>query len=128
MRPTAVLCAALAALSCTPAPKGPPPPAPDIKRQQVRILSDAGIQLAGELTVPSDLKPGERRPGIVLIAGTGPTDKDYSLFTQNSADGSPLHLYLQVSDALTRAGFIVLRYDKRGVLRPLGDTREFLDH
>jgi len=63
---------------------------------------EADITLAGTLTKPSDVKD---LPGVVLIAGSGKNDRD---------ETSMGH-FLLLSDYLTRNGYAVLRYDKRGV-------------
>ncbi len=54
--------------------------------------------------------PGERRPGIVFIHGSGP-------------DGRDNHLYWIMAEAFTRRGFVVLIYDKRGGGGSGGDWR-----
>src|SRR5207249_1775364 len=48
-----------------------------------------------------------RRPAVLLVGGSGPTDRDELTF------GIPI--FGQLADAIADAGFIVLRYDKRGV-------------
>lgn len=79
----------------------------------------AGVRLAGALTVPRGKGPF---PAVVLISGTGPNDRD------EDVDG---HKVLRVvADSLTRAGFAVLRYDKRGVggstgVYPTATTADF---
>jgi hypothetical protein len=48
-------------------------------------------------------------PGVVFVAGSGPTDRDWNTPLLPGTNGSaPL-----IADALTRAGFASLRYDKR---------------
>lgn len=69
---------------------------------------DAGITLAGTLTKPSDSK---NLAGVVLIAGSG----------QNDRDETSMGHFLLLSDFLTRNGYAVLRYDKRGVGESGGD-------
>ncbi len=64
--------------------------------------SEAGITLAGTLTKPSD---GKNLPAVILIAGSG----------RNLRDGTNMGHFLLLSDFLTRNGYAVLRYDKRGV-------------
>lgn len=71
-------------------------PSPEIRH--VTIWSD-GTRMAGDLYVPSDLKAGEKRPGILFCAGTGGTKKG------NGA------LY---GKRFAREGFIVLAFDYRG--------------
>lgn len=70
----------------------------------------AGVQLAGTLTSPQGT---ERFPAIVLIAGSGRNDRN-----EEVAGHKPL---LVLADALTRQGYAVLRYDKRGVAKSAGD-------
>ena len=70
----------------------------------------AGVQLAGTLTLPQGTK---RFPAIVLIAGSGTNDRNEEIA------GHKLALFL--ADALTRQGYAVLRYDKRGVAESTGD-------
>jgi len=73
--------------------------------EQVRI-PDNGFVLAGTLSKP--IKAGvPRLPAVVLVAGGGQTDRDELVF------GIPI--FGQLADAIADAGFIVLRYDKRGV-------------
>lgn len=110
-------------LACRGTPKGPPPPSDNIIRESVKIISTAGVELEGELTLPANMVLGERRPGIVLIHGSGPVDKDESIPASLSANGQPARLFAQLADDLTRAGFIVLRYNKRGVLKPIEDLK-----
>ncbi len=65
----------------------------------------AGFNLAGTLTRPADATGPV--PGVVLIGGSGPTDRDETVF------GIPV--FGQLAGGLVDAGFAVLRYDKRGV-------------
>ena len=48
-----------------------------------------------------------RYPAIVMIGGSGPTDRD------ETVAGIPI--FAQIAGALADAGYYVLRYDKRGV-------------
>lgn len=64
----------------------------------------AGVTLAGTLTLPKGPGPFA---AVVLIAGSGPEDRDGAI-----ANHKP---FLVLSDYLTRRGIAVLRYDKRGV-------------
>jgi len=66
-----------------------------------------GFKLAGTLSKPADATPTTRLPAIVLIAGSGPLDRD------ETAYGIPI--FAQLANALADAGFAVIRYDKRGV-------------
>lgn len=62
------------------------------------------VRLAGTLTVPDGPGP---HPALVLVSGSGPQDRNSTVF------GHPLFLVL--ADHLTREGVAVLRYDERGV-------------
>ena len=68
------------------------------------------VILAGTLTLPEGPGPF---PGAVLVTGSGPQDRDETLFGHKP--------FLVLSDHLTRAGIAVLRYDDRGVGRSTGD-------
>ena len=59
--------------------------------------------LAGTLTLP---KGGGRFPAVVPVSGTGRNTRD--------EDVSGHKVFLVLADALTRKGFAVLRFDKRG--------------
>jgi pimeloyl-ACP methyl ester carboxylesterase len=74
----------------------------------VRIPA-AGFSLAGTLTLPPGATPQGRvrHPAILLIGGSGPVDRD------GTVAGIPLHA--QLAGQLADEGYIVLRYDKRGV-------------
>lgn len=78
---------------------------------EVRFPSpEAGIELAGTVTLPQGQGPF---PGVVLLSGSGPQDRN------ETVAGHPSFLVL--ADHLTRHGVAVLRYDKRGVGRSQGD-------
>ena len=70
----------------------------------VRIPA-AGFSLAGTLTMPG-AQGRLRHPAIVLVAGSGTTDRDGTFM------GIPL--LAQLAGQLADRGFAVLRYDKRG--------------
>jgi pimeloyl-ACP methyl ester carboxylesterase len=52
-------------------------------------------------------------PAIVLIAGSGPNDRDETFFGHKP--------FLVISDHLTKNGYAVFRYDKRGVKSSTGN-------
>ena len=72
--------------------------------ESVQIPS-IGFHLAGTLTRPPSA-PGPL-PAVVLIGGSGPTDRD------ETVAGIPV--FGQLARDLVAAGFAVVRYDKRGV-------------
>ena len=62
------------------------------------------ITLSATLTLP---KGKENHPAVILIAGSGPNDRDETVFGHKP--------FWVLADYLTRQGIAVLRYDKRGV-------------
>jgi dipeptidyl aminopeptidase/acylaminoacyl peptidase len=70
----------------------------------------AGVTLAGTLTLPRSKKPS---PAVLLIAGSGPIDRDETVFGHKP--------FLILADHLTKQGFAVLRVDKRGVGQSTGN-------
>jgi len=71
----------------------------------------SGVTLAGTLTLPPEAGP---HPAVVLVSGSGPQDRDETIFGHRP--------FLVLADHLTRNGIAVLRYDDRGVG---GSTGEF---
>jgi len=65
---------------------------------------DAGISLAGTLTLPSGDAPF---PAVLLITGSGPQDRNETIYNHRP--------FLLLADYLTRQGIAVLRVDDRGV-------------
>jgi hypothetical protein len=65
-----------------------------------------GIAVYGTLTRPANTGP---HPAVVFVAGSGPTDRDWCspLLPGTNCSGRLL------ANALTKQGFITLRYDKR---------------
>lgn len=85
-------------------PQTPVPPFPYITRQVTVINSVDHSSLSGTLTLPHG---NNRYPAVVLIWGSGPQDRDQSMFGHK--------IFAVIADCLTRAGIAVLRMDKRGV-------------
>jgi hypothetical protein len=71
-----------------------------------------GFNIAGTLTKPSGASG--RLPAVVLIGGSGLTDRD------ETVAGIPIFGHL--ARGLVEAGFVVVRYDKRGVGQSGGRT------
>lgn len=76
----------------------------------VRFSGSDGATLAGTLLLPrwSEL---QKVPGVVLIAGSGPTDRDGN----NPLVPERIDLLKQIAELLAAAGIASLRYDKRGI-------------
>lgn len=79
----------------------------------VRIDAN-GFTLAGTVTTPPAVAGRLRSPGIVLIGGSGPTDRDETV--------AGIQIFTQLAGSLANAGAVVLRYDKRGVGQSGGRT------
>jgi uncharacterized protein len=73
--------------------------------QPVQIPSN-GFSLVGTMSAPTQTAAG-KLPAIVLVGGSGPTDRD------GVAYGIPI--LGEIAGALADAGFMVVRYDKRGI-------------
>jgi uncharacterized protein len=72
-----------------------------------------GFSIAGTITKPAEV--GRlRHPTVVLVAGSGPIGRD------SVVAGIPI--LSQLAGALSQQGFLVLRYDKRGVGQTGGRT------
>ncbi len=73
-------------------------------------LAAEGVSLAGTLTLPSGTGPF---PAAVLISGSGPHDRDATMWGHKP--------FAVLADHLTRQGIAVLRYDDRGYRASTGD-------
>ena len=91
-------------------PQNPVRPYPYREEQVTFANPKAQVSLAGTLTLPPGPGPF---PAAVLIAGSGPQDRDEAV-----AGHRP---FLVLADYLTRKGIAVLRYDKRGIGKSTGN-------
>jgi pimeloyl-ACP methyl ester carboxylesterase len=80
------------------------------RQRAVRFAGSDGAILAGTLLLPlwSEL---QKVPGIVLVAGSGPTDRDGN----NPLAPERIDILKQIAVLLADAGIATLRYDKRGI-------------
>ena len=90
-------------------PQTPEPPFP--YRVEDVTYQNGDITLAATLTLPRGEGPF---PAVVMITGSGPQDRDETLF-----DHRP---FAVIADHLTRGGIAVLRADDRGVGGSTGST------
>ena len=76
--------------------------------EAVQVRS-SGFSLAATVTTPVDHEtpPDGRWPAVLLVPGSGAVDRDETVF------GIPI--FGQLANALADAGYLVTRYDKRGV-------------
>jgi len=93
------------------------------KERPVRFAGTGGVTLAGTLLMPlfSEI---QYVPGVVLVAGSGPTDRDGN----NPLAPHRIDLLKDIAELLARNGIASLRYDKRGIgqstPRPRGSLEE----
>jgi alpha-beta hydrolase superfamily lysophospholipase len=93
------------------------------RQRAVRFAGGDGAMLAGTLLLPawSEL---QKVPGIVLVAGSGPTDRDGN----NPLAPARIDVLKQIAQLLAQAGIATLRYDKRGIgastARPPGTLQD----
>ncbi|HVP35996.1 MAG TPA: alpha/beta fold hydrolase [Terriglobales bacterium] len=90
-------------------PQEPKQPYPYDEKEVVYENKKAGIELAGTLTLP---KSGGPFPVVLLITGSGPEDRNETVFGHRP--------FLVLADYLTRRGIAVLRVDDRGVGKSTG--------
>ena len=91
-------------------PQNPVKPYPYREEEVTYANKAAGNTLAGTLTIPPGKGPF---PAVLLISGSGPNDRDETVFGHKP--------FLVLSDYLTRKGIVVLRADKRGIGKSTGD-------
>lgn len=71
--------------------------------EEIRVAAN-GFSLSGTLSKPA--QANGTLPAVILVAGSGPTDRD------ETVAGIPI--FGQLANRLADAGFAVVRYDKRG--------------
>jgi pimeloyl-ACP methyl ester carboxylesterase len=81
--------------------------------EDIRITSN-GFSLAGTLSRPAGSNPPAkgaknvpRLGAVILVAGSGPVDRDETV--------AGISVFAQLANAIADSGFLVVRYDKRGV-------------
>ncbi len=92
-------------------PQNPTAPLP-YEAEEVTVTS-GDVRLAGTFTHP---RQGGPFAAVLLITGSGPQDRDETIFGHKP--------FLVISDYLTRAGFATLRLDDRGTGKSTGSFRE----
>ena len=94
-------------------PQEPQKPYPYHEEEVAYMNKDAGITLAGTLTLPAT---EGFFPAVILISGSGTQDRDETILNHKP--------FLVLSDYLTRLGIAVLRVDDRGIGGSTGGSRE----
>ncbi len=93
-------------------PQNPVPPYP-YRSEEVKFDNkNAGITLAGTLSLPEE---GKSFPVAILVSGSGPQNRDEEVFNHKP--------FLVIADYLTRHGIAVLRYDDRGTAESGGNYK-----
>lgn len=88
-------------------PQHPTEPFP-YELREVTVEHPDGHTLAGTLTLPDAAQWGDgQHPIVITITGSGPQDRDETIFGHKP--------FLVIADHLTRHGIAVLRCDDRGV-------------
>ncbi len=78
------------------------------------------IPLKGKLERPA----GQPIGAVLMLTGSGKTDSSETIPAEKTFTGKTERLFDQLSDAAIEAGFITLRYNKRGVLDSNGNVDE----
>lgn len=93
-------------------PQEPKKPYPYYEEEVTFHNADAGITLAGTLTLP---KKDDVFPAVVLITGSGAQNRNEELMGHKP--------FLVIADYLTRNGIAVLRFDDRGTASSQGNFK-----
>jgi len=84
--------------------------------KEFEVTIPGQFPLAATLTIPEGSI--EKYPLIVMVHGSGPTDRD------SNAKGMPMNIFKELSEVVAAEGFASIRYDKRGVGASKGDYYE----
>ncbi len=96
-------------------PKRPQTPKPPYSYKSIDVTfsnKDNSLLFGATLTLP-DTIAGKKYPAVVLISGSGPQDRDETIFGHKP--------FAVIADYLTKKGFAVLRVDDRGVAKSTGN-------
>lgn len=110
---------AAAQTDSTPAAQAPPAAdtvAPGTIAEQAFSFASNGLTLSGTITLPGVVDGPA--PIVVIVAGSGPTDRDGNAVT----GGLRTNTYAQLAWRLAERGIASLRYDKRVLPATLGDV------
>lgn len=84
-----------------------------ISHRDLVIDLGSGLKTDAEVTLP--VEGNGTFPGILLIQGSGATDMNEYLPPLVTGSDQPSRPFLQIAEYLSSRGFVVLRYNKRGV-------------
>lgn len=91
-------------------PQTPQKPYPYFSKEVLIENTTDSISLAGTLTLPDSIG---KYPVAILISGSGPQDRDETIFGHKP--------FLVLADYLTKNGLGILRFDDRGVGKSTGN-------
>jgi hypothetical protein len=94
-------------------PQEPKPPYDYVIKEVSYKNTSDNVTLAGTLSLPKGDGPF---PAVLLLSGSGPQDRDSSIFGHKP--------FLLLAHQLTQSGIAVLRFDERGVGESGGQTSE----
>ena len=94
-------------------PQEPKPPYDYVVKEVGYKSTSDDVVLAGTLSLPKGDGPF---PAVLLLSGSGPQDRDSSIFGHKP--------FLLLAHELTQSGIAVLRFDERGVGESEGRTSE----
>ncbi len=87
-----------------------------INFNEKKVTVSGTFDLAATIAVPDGVK--QKMSAVVLISGTGTSDRDGNLKKFSS------NIYKELSDFFACRGFVTIRYDKRGVGESHGNFNE----
>jgi alpha-beta hydrolase superfamily lysophospholipase len=92
-----------------------------VKYRELVIDLGNGVQTNAQLTIPA--VGNGPFPAVLLVHGSGTTDRDEYLPPMVTGTGNESRPFWQIAEYLAERGFVVLRYDKRGI----GENGTILD-
>jgi uncharacterized protein len=84
--------------------------------KELEVIVQGQYTLGATLTIPDGSL--QKYPLIVMVHGSGPTDRD------SNAKGMPINVFKELSEIAAEEGFASIRYDKRGIGTSKGNYLE----
>lgn len=94
-------------------PQTPKPPFPYVSRDIVYHSPDGKVQYGATITMPDSTG---KFPAILLVSGSGQQNRDEEIFGHRP--------FAVLADFLTRAGYLVMRVDDRGIGKSTGNFQD----
>ena len=82
--------------------------------KEIRVSIKGKVSIGATVSCPDENK---KYPAIVLIMGTGTTDRD------GNEKNFKTDLYKNIAKMFVEFGFVCVRYDKRGTFETTGDYK-----